>query len=407
MSFDVHKLRPDFPALARSHRKKPVVYLDNACMTLKPRPVTEAILDYYHRFPGCHGRSYHLFGEETTKKVEESRQKIQRFLNAAFPQEIIFVRNSTEGLNLLAHTIDFQAGDVVVSSDIEHNSNLRPWQILEKKKDVIRTIIPTKADTSFNLDLYREKIMPIAKLVTILSTSNLTGVSFPLEQIIKIAHEHRALVCIDAAQSSLSQKLDVQKLDVDFLVASLHKMWGPTGVGILYGKKKLLEELPQFLAGGETIEDITYTSAKVAPLPDKFEAGLQDYAGIIGAGAAIDYINDIGQKNIQAQIQELNAYATSKLVEVDGLKLLGPADPGLRSGIINILIDGISAADVSRLLNESENIMTRFGKHCVHSWFNKNKFPDSIRISFSAYNTFEEIDILVQALKNILKFFRH
>lgn len=407
MSFDVHKLRSDFPALARSHRKKPVVYLDNACMTLKPRPVTEAILDYYHRFPGCHGRSYHLFGEETTKKVEESRKKIQKFLNAASSQEIIFVRNSTEGLNLLAYTIDFQAADVIVSSDIEHNSNLRPWQILEKKKEIIRKIIPTNADTTFNIDLYKEKMTSAVKLVTILSTSNLTGVSFPLEEIISIAHRQGALVCIDAAQGALSQKLDVQKLDVDFLVASLHKMWGPTGVGILYGKKKLLEELPQFLSGGETIEDITYTSAKVAPLPDKFEAGLQDYAGIIGAGVAIDYINDIGQKNIQAKIQELNAYATSKLLEVDSLKLLGPADPRLRSGIINILIDGISAADVSRLLNESENIMTRFGKHCVHSWFNKNKFPDSIRISFSAYNTFEEIDILVQALKNILKFFRH
>ena len=406
MSIDTNKIRKDFPSLQKSYNSKPVIYFDNACMTLKPKRITDAVIDYYHNFPGCHGRTNHLFGEETTKKIEESRRKIQKFFNASSKEEIVFVRNSTEGLNLLANTIDFEPGDIIVSSDIEHNSNLRPWQIMERKKNISRIIIPTKEDTSFDLEKYKEKMSSRVKLVTVLATSNLTGVSFPLEEIIEHAHEHGALVCIDAAQSSLYQHFDVQKMDIDFLVASIHKMWGPTGVGVLYGKKRLLNELPQFLSGGETVEDTTYTGATLAELPDKFEAGLQNYAGIIGAGATIDYIREIGQKNIYAHILELNSYASSQLSEIDGLRFIGPEDPELRSGITNLLIDGISAGDVSRILNESENIMTRFGKHCVHSWYNSRKIPESLRISFSAYNTFGEIDTMTSALKSILKFFR-
>jgi cysteine desulfurase/selenocysteine lyase len=407
MSFDIHKIRSDFPSLQKSHNSKPIIYFDNACMTLKPRQVTDAIIDYYHNFPGCHGRTNHLFGVETTKRIEESRRKIQKFFNASSKEEIIFVRNSTEGLNLLANTIEFKPGDVIVSSDIEHNSNLRPWQTIERTKNINRIIVPTNEDTTFNLEKYKEAITSEVKLVTVLATSNLTGVSFPLEEIIVHAHKHGALVCIDGAQSSLYQPFDVQKMDIDFLVASIHKMWGPTGMGILYGKKKLLKELPQFLTGGETVEDTTYTGATIADLPDKFEAGLQNYAGIIGTGAAIDYIRDIGQKNIFAHILELNTYASAQLSKIDGLQFLGPEDPKLRSGITNLLIDGISAGDVSRILNESENIMTRFGKHCVHSWYNSRKMPESLRISFSAYNTIDEIDTLTDSLKNILKFFRN
>lgn len=407
MSLDVNRLRKDFPSLQKIHKKKPVIYFDNACMTLKPKPVTDAIIDYYHNFPGCHGRTNHLFGAETTKKIEESRRKIQKFFNAAHPEEIIFVRNSTEGLNLLANTIDFKAGDTVVTSDIEHNSNLRPWQIIERKRGIARIIIPTNEDTTFNLEKFKGKMSSQVKLVSVLSTSNLTGVTFPLEEIISIAHDNGALVCIDAAQSSLYMPLDVQKLHIDFMVASIHKMWGPTGVGILYGKKKLLNELPQFLGGGETVEDTTYSGATIAPLPDKFEAGLQNYAGIIGAGATIDYIREIGQKNIYAHMLELNSHVSTQLSGIDSLKFLGPTDPKERSGITNILIEGIAVGDVSRILNESDNIMTRFGKHCVHSWFNSRKYPDSLRISFSAYNTFEEIDIMIKSLKNVLKFFKH
>ncbi len=233
MGFDVEKLREDFPSLSRSAKKKPPIYFDNACMTLKPRAVTEAIVDYYHNFPGCHGRTDHWFGSETSKKYEVARRKLAKFFNAAHPEEIIFVRNATEGLNLLANTIEFAAGDVVVTSDIEHNSNLLPWQILEKKKKIKRLIIPTNPDTTFNLDRYRERMSPEVKLVSVLYTSNLSGVTFPIEDIIDIAHQNGAWVCVDAAQAALSRTIDVQALDIDFMVASVHKMLGPTGVGIL------------------------------------------------------------------------------------------------------------------------------------------------------------------------------
>lgn len=406
MSNISEKIRKDFPAINQVHKKKPVVYLDNACMTLKPKSVTDAIMDYYHKFPGCHGRTNHLFGAETTKSYDRAREKIRKFFNAAYFEEIVFVRNSTEGLNILANTIDFQPGDIVVTSDIEHNSNLLPWQNLEKNKGIKRIIVPTNDDTTFNIDTFRESIDEKVKLVSILYTSNLTGVSFPVEDIIHTAHQKGAMVCLDAAQSGLYCPIDVQKLNVDFLVTSIHKMWGPTGVGILYGKKEHLEQLPQFLTGGETIYDTTYESATTADLPDKFEAGLQNYAGVAGAGAAIEYIKKVSQEKIKSQVQELNAYASSKIAEITGIKLLGPESPALRSSIINMLLDGIDAADAAKILNESENIMVRFGKHCVNSWFNKRKLPDSLRVSFSAYNTFEEIDALTAALKNIMKFFK-
>ncbi len=407
MSLNVHKLRDDFAPLHQTIKKKPLIYFDNACMTLKPRPVTEAILDYYNNFPGCHGRTDHWFGSETSKKYGEARKKIAKFFNTAYPEEIIFVRNATEGLNLLANTIEFNPGDIVVTSDIEHNSNLLPWQLLEKKKKIQRLIIPTNPDTTFNLDKYRERMTPEVKVVSVLHTSNLSGVTFPIEDIIQIAHKNEAWVCVDAAQAALSRPIDVQKLDIDFMVASVHKMLGPTGTGILYGKKELLDKLPQFLAGGGTVEDITYGSAKISPLPDKFEAGLQDYAGAIGAGVAVDYIRKIGQENIYEHIKELNAHATSRLSEIRGVQFIGPLDSRLRSGITNLWIEGIPVADASKILNESENIMARYGKHCLHSWYNSHKKPDSLRFSFGVYNTFEEIDTMVRSLRSVLKFFRH
>jgi len=243
------------------------------------------------------------------------------------------------------------------------------------------------------------------KLVSVLSTSNLTGVNFPIDEIIKIAHSYGSLVLVDAAQSTLYRHLDVQKLNIDFMVASLHKMWGPTGVGFLYGKRDLLEKMPQFMVGGETVDDTTYNSSTTSKLPDKFEAGLQNYAGVIGAGAAIDYINKIGQKNIHKQINKLNSYATDKLLSLNRVKILGPKDPLKRSAILNIFLENKNVVDVSRIINESENIMTRVGKHCVHSYYNSRKLNDSLRISFSAYNNYEEIDTLYDAFKNILKYF--
>lgn len=409
MAFVVEELRQDFPPLSRIINKKPIIYFDNACMTLKPKPVIEALIDYYSNFPGCHGRTNHHFGLETTEKYENSRKKLQKFINASSAQEIIFLRNATEGLNLLAHVLPFESGDIVISSDIEHNSNLLPWQYMEKKKDIQRIIIPTLPDTSFDLDLFVKKLRslsPRVKLVTMLSHSNLTGVAFPVKEIIKASHQAGALVCIDAAQSALSHPIDVRDWDVDFLVLSAHKMWGPTGVGVLYGKKSLLENLPQFLTGGETVVDTTHNSATFAGLPDKFEAGLQDYAGVIGAGAAADYIRKTGKENILGQIIKLNQYATEKISQIPGIKILGPSDPSARNSILNFIADGLNVTDAAQILSESRNIMVRSGKHCVHSFFNLRKLPDSLRLSFSAYNTINEIDAFIDTLKQIIKYFR-
>ena len=406
MNFSVDRLRSAFPALRTSVRKKPVVYFDNACMTLKPEPVLQAMDEYYRDFPGCHARTDHLFGAETSRRYEEARRKVAAFFNAADPREIVFTRNATEGLNLLAHTLDFKPGDVVVSSDIEHNSNLLPWQALEKRKGVRRLVVSTRPDTGFDLDRFREQMTPAVRLVTVLHTSNLTGVGFPIAEIVRIAHGFGALVCVDAAQAALSHKIDVRGLDVDFLVASVHKMWGPTGMGILYGKRGLLEALPQFLTGGGTVEDAGYSSVTVHGLPDKFEAGLQNYAGALGAGAAVDFIREVGQDNIAGQVRELNRRATALLAGMKGVTILGPSDAALRSGILNIVIDGMEASDAARVLHESENVMVRFGKHCVHPWYAARRVPDSLRISFGAYNTAGEVDSMAAALRNVLKFFR-
>lgn len=406
MPLDPDRLRAAFPALRTSVRKKPVVYFDNACMTLKPEPVLRAMDDYYRDFPGCHARTDHFFGAETSRRYEEARRKIASFFNAADSREIVFTRNATEGLNLLAHTLDLKSGDVVASSDIEHNSNLLPWQALEKRKGVKRIVVSTRPDTTFDLDRFREQLTPAVRLVTVLHTSNLTGVVFPIADIVRITHSVGALVCVDAAQAALSQTIDVQTLDIDFLVASVHKMWGPTGMGILYGKRRLLEALPQFLTGGGTVEDAGYSSLIVHGLPDKFEAGLQNYAGALGAGAAVDFIREVGRDAIAARVRDLNVAATELLAEMKGVTILGPQDAALRSGILNIIIDGLEASDAARILHQSENVMVRFGKHCVHPWYAARRVPDSLRISFGAYNTADEVEAMAAGLRNVLKFFR-
>lgn len=406
MSLDIEKLRAQFPALQARLRKKPYIYLDNACMTLKPEAVISAMDDYYRNFPGCHGRADHYFGAETSKLYEAARRKTAAFFNAADAREIVFTRNSTEGLNLLAYTLPLQAGDVIISSDLEHNSNLLPWQALEKRKGVKRLIISTKPDTSFDLERFRQQMSREVKLVTVLYTSNLSGVSFPIADITAIAHEYGALVCVDAAQAALNKKIDVRGLDIDFMVTSLHKMWGPTGMGVLYGKRKLLESLPQFLYGGGTVDDVSYSSQTCNPMPDKFEAGLQNYAGALGSAAALELIRKTGQEEMSRQVQELNQRASEAVLALPGISLIGPSAAEARSSILNVNISGIDVAHAARLLHESEGVMVRFGKHCVHAWFSSRRQPDSLRFSFAAYNTIAEVDSTVRGLESVLKFCR-
>ncbi len=392
-------VRQDFPLL----RDNKIIYFDSACQSLRPQVVIDKLVEYYTDYPACGGRSMHRLATRVTTEVDKAREEVANFFNAKKKKEIIFTRNSTEGINLIAYSLGFSSGDVVVTSDKEHNSNLIPWQVLVKKAGVKHFIIPSLEDNTFNLSAYENVLKEHkVRLVSVAHTSNLDGVTNPIEQIIRLAHRNKAKVLIDAAQSAPHQKIDVQKIDADFLVCSGHKMLGPSGTGILYGKQKLLESLQPFLVGGDTVINTTYESHKFLPIPEKFEAGLQDYAGIIGLGEALKYLHKFGMGEIAKKIEGLNAYLTDKLTEIPQIKIVGPHQAKLRGGIVSFYVEGIGAHQIALLLSE-QNIMVRSGQHCVHSWFNTHHLRGTVRVSFYFYNTIEEINIFLEKLKRVLE----
>lgn len=400
---NMSSIRSDFPILKQTIHGKPLIYFDNACMSLRPQSVIDAVSHYYTDLSACAGRSNHRLAAKVTQEIDDTRQKVKKFLNASSPAEIIFTRNTTEGLNLVASSLGLKTGDTVVTSDKEHNSNLVPWLKLKRTLGINHQIVVSNADNTFNLNAFSDALttQPV-KLVSLVHTSNLDGVTNPMPEIVKLAHEHGALVMVDAAQSAPHQPLDVQKLDVDFLAFSGHKLCGPSGTGVLYGKKKLLESMDGFLVGGDTVAFTTYTDYQHLPLPEKFEAGLQDYAGIIGLGAAIDYLNEVGFDYLKQQELILNSHLTETLSNLPRLHLLGPEDHTLRSGIYSFYVDGADSHQISLLLDESYGIMVRSGQHCVHSWFNAKGIKSSVRASLYFYNTLEEVDRFAAALKSIL-----
>lgn len=397
---NIEKIRADFNILSKKNGVIPI-YLDSACMSLKPNSVIEAMNDYYFNFPAC-DRSLHKLGGTVTKKVKEARELVAKFINAKNESEIIFTRNTTEGINLLAHSFGFKKGDVVLISDKEHNSNLVPWLLLRDKIGIVVKIIPSNEDNTFNLDNF-SKLVSGAKLVSVVHTSNLDGVTNPAKEIIEIAHKNNALVFLDAAQSIPHKKIDVQDLDVDFLAFSGHKMLGPTGTGVFYGKQELLEKLEPFMVGGETVEFSTYDSFKMLPLPERFEAGLQNYAGIIGLGEAVKYLSQFDFKDIKEHELKLNTYITEELQKIPGIKIIGPEDPKLRSGIINFYIEGVDMHKFVIMLDEMANVEIRSGQHCVHSWFDSKKIFNSARVTLYLYNTMEEAEIFITNLNKIIK----
>lgn len=396
---DVDKIRQDFKLLSG---KNAPIYLDSACMSLKPDVVVEAMNDYYFNFPACAGRSAHKLGDKVTKKVKEARELIAKFINAKNENEIIFTRNTTEGINLLANSLGLQKGDIVLISDKEHNSNLVPWLLLRDRRGIEVKIIPSNEDGSFNLENF-SKLITGVKLVSIVHTSNLDGVTNPVKEIIEIAHKNDALVCLDVAQSIPHRKIDVQDLDVDFLAFSGHKILGPTGMGVFYGKKELLEKLEPFLVGGDTVEFSTYDNYKMLPIPDKFEAGLQNYAGIIGLGETVKYLSQFDFKDIAEHELKLNTYITDELQKIPQIKIIGPKDPKYRSGIINFYIEGMDMHKFAIMLDEMANIEIRSGQHCVHSWFTGKKCLNSARVSLYLYNTIEEAEAFITNLNKIIK----
>lgn len=398
---NANKMREDFEILNKNVKGKPIIYFDNACMSLKPKQVVEAMNRYYSEFPACGGRSLHSLGKKVTEEMRNARRIMQKFINAKSEKEIIFTKNTTEGINLIANSFNFEEGDEVITTSKEHNSNLLPWQRLKEIKGIIHQI----ADFNDPEDL-KNKITNKTKLISMAHTSNLDGTSVNAKEIIKIAHDSKIAVLLDCAQSIPHKEVDARKLDADFIAFSGHKMLGPTGTGCLYGKEALLEKLSPFIVGGDTVKDTTYSTAEFEELPERFEAGLQNYAGIIGFAEAANYLSKIGKNNIEQHELKLNKKITEELLKINGFELLGPKEAEQRSGIISFNIKNMDPHNIAMILDQSANIMIRSGAHCVHSWFNAHQMKGSARASLYLYNTEEEANVFVEEMKKIVKFLK-
>ncbi|MBJ6727158.1 aminotransferase class V-fold PLP-dependent enzyme [Geomesophilobacter sediminis] len=399
---DVEAVRRDFPILEKNGADG-VIYLDNACQSLRPRAVIDAINGYYLTTSACSGRSMHRLAEEVSRQLDQTRAAVASFLNASRKEEIIFTRNTTEGINLVAHALDVGEKDVILVSDKEHNSNLLPWQLLTQRTGAALGIVSSLDDNSFDLAAFEKLLDDRVKLVCLGYTSNLDGVSIPAREIVKMTHDHGALVLFDAAQAAPHRRIEVKALDVDFVAFSGHKMLGPSGTGILFGKYPLLEQMRPFMVGGGTVSSSTYEGCEFLPPPEKFEAGLHDYGGIIGLGAAVAYLQRIGFDAIERQELLLNRYLTEALRESPRIRLIGPAAPELRGGIFSFHLPGIDPHRIALMLDQMAKVMVRSGQHCVHSWFNKHSIAGSVRASAYFYNTIEEAEVFVRCLRKIEK----
>lgn len=393
-SFKPEKYRKDFPILERN-----IIYFDNACMSLKPKQVLDKMYGYYTKYTACGGRSSHTLAKEVETEIAKTRHTVKSFIHAKKDEEIVFTRNTTEGINLVANSFGLQKGDEVIISDKEHNSNLVPWLKMQKEKGIKLHIAESNPDNTFSLENFEEKFTKNTKLVSVVHVSNMDGVTNPLKQIAKITHEHDAALLVDGAQSVPSTEVNMQTLSADFFSFSGHKMLGPTGTGVLYGKKERLEQLNQFIVGGETVLDSTYDSYIPEKIPNRFEAGLQDYAGIIGLSEACRYLEKVGMKNIGKHEMKLNRLVTERLAK--HVTILGPEEAEKRSGIFSFIIAGKDIHHISGILNSSKNIMIRSGAHCVHSWFNKHNMKGSARASMYFYNTEEEAGIFCDEVEKI------
>jgi cysteine desulfurase/selenocysteine lyase len=396
----LEKYRRQFPALQQKIGGRPIVYFDNAAMTLKPDIVLDAIRGYYEEYTSVTGRSAHKWAAKTTEKVDWARKEMSRFIGCR-QEEVVFTKNTTESINLVANSLGLKKGDVVITSDREHNSNLVPWLFLRDKKGIKHNIVKSKKDETFDLEAFKEILNKQVKLVSLVHTSNLDGYTLPAKEIIKLAHDNGSLVMLDGAQGVPHKDVDFKKLDVDFLAFSVHKLCGPTGMGVLVGKKDLMEEMDGFIVGGDTVQNTTYTDYKFLEPPEKFEAGLQNYAGIIGSGAAAKFISRIGRDRIAKQELKLSTYIIDELSKLDKINFVGVKDANLKSGIASFNIKDMDPHDVALVLDEMNNIFIRSGYHCVHSWFNDRGIKGSARASLYFYNTMEEAELFIESVKKI------
>ena len=396
--FDVEKIRKDFPILSRKVNGYPLVYFDNAATSQTPKQVMDAIVDYYSSYNANIHRGVHSLSQEATDKYEQARITIQKHFNAEKPYEIIFTSGTTHGINLVANGFAtlLKEGDEVLVSAMEHHSNIVPWQMLCEKTGAKLKVIPMDLKGELIFSEYEALITPRTRLVFVNHVSNALGTVNPIRKIIEKAHENDAAVLIDGAQAAPHIKADVQELDVDFYVASAHKMCGPTGVGILYGKEDWLEKLPPYQGGGEMIATVSFEKTTYAGLPHKFEAGTPNICGGISFATALDYMNSIGFQNIAAYEQELLSYATSKLKEIEGMKIYGEAVE--KTAVISFNIEALHPYDIGTLLDKM-GIAVRTGHHCAQPIMDFFKIPGTVRASFAFYNTFEEIDRFIEGVR--------
>ncbi len=402
---DVNKVREDFPILKQMVNGNPLVYLDNGATSQKPQSVIDAIVNYYTTTNSNVHRGVHTMSQQATDSYEGARAKIRQFINAGDDKEIIYTRNTTEGINLVAHSYGRQnvgPGDDIIVSNMEHHSNIVPWQMLCEEKGANLRVVPIDDTGEMVMDEYEKMLSSRTKLVSITHVSNALGTILPAAQIAAMAHAHGAPVLLDGAQAVPHIPVDMKELDCDFYVFSGHKLFGPTGIGILYGKAEYLEAMPPFLGGGEMSKSVTFARTIYNDLPYKFEGGTPDIAGAIGLGAAIDYVANLGFDRITAHEEELLRYGTEALSSIDGLRIIGTAEH--KAGILSFVMDKAHPHDIGTILDE-QGIAVRTGHHCAQPVMARFQIPATARASLAFYNTKEDIDALVKGIDRVLEVF--
>ena len=399
--YDIQKIREDFPILSRKIYGKPLVYLDNGATTQKPRCVVEAIVDEYYSVNANVHRGVHFLSQQATELHEAAREKVRDFINAKSTNEIVFTRGTTESINLLATSFGeafINEGDEIIVSEMEHHSNIVPWQMLAERRGVSIRVIPIDDKGELLLDEYEKLFTEKTRIVCVTHVSNVLGTINPVKRIVDIAHQHGVPVLVDGAQSAPHMKIDVQDIGCDFFAFSGHKIYGPTGVGVLYGKEDLLDKLPPYQGGGEMIQNVSFEKTTFNELPYKFEAGTPDYVGTNSLAKALDYVSAIGMDNIFAYEHELTRYATEQLSNIEGMRIFGQSDN--KDAVISFLVRDIHHLDMGTLLDRL-GIAVRTGHHCAQPLMTHYGIEGTVRASFGIYNTKEEIDVLVAGIKRV------
>lgn len=406
IAFDVEQVRRHFPILKREVKGKPLVYFDNAATTQKPVEVIDALTGYYQYFNANIHRGIHSLAEEATAAYEATRDTVQQFINAKQREEIIFTRGVTESINLVAYTwarTNLKAGDEIIISGMEHHSNIVPWQLITEMTGAKLKVIPVDDNGELMMDEFYKLLNEKVKLVSVVHASNSLGTINPVKEIIDAAHKVGAIVMLDGAQSTVHLDIDVQELDCDFFAISSHKVYGPTGIGVLYGKRALLEAMPPFMGGGEMIKDVTFEKTTWNELPYKFEAGTPNIADTVALKAAIDFVQRIGKKQIRMHEEELLRYATEELQNVDGIRLIGTANQ--KVSVASFVVEGVHPQDLGILL-DNQGVAVRTGHHCTQPLMNRFGIPGTTRASFAMYNTKDEIDVMIAGLHKAIKLLR-